>query len=131
MATLSRPSTKAIQGRLFGLRAEVRAFAQTNPAVPERLSQIVLWVDAHMRSSGLKLAVERLEDAPKTEDWKRRFGLTPAETRLAAHLLSGGTAAAYIAERRLSPHTVRNQLRSIYAKTNTNRQVYCCNFYSA
>jgi DNA-binding CsgD family transcriptional regulator/PAS domain-containing protein len=59
------------------------------------------------------------EDAP----WAEQFGLTPAEMRLAKHLLAGQTVATYAASRGLSPHTVRNQLRSIYAKTDTNRQV--------
>lgn len=122
MAPPSRPSTKAIEEH-FGRRAEIRALAQSNPAIPERLSQIVRWVETHMRAAGLRLAVEEVEAATRANDWQRRFALTPAEARLAAHLLEGGTTASYIAERRLSPHTVRNQLRSIYAKTNTNRQV--------
>ncbi|MBI1210704.1 MAG: hypothetical protein GC190_04530 [Alphaproteobacteria bacterium] len=61
--------------------------------------------------------------APADAPWAEQYGLTPAEARLAAFLLDGGTTAGYAAERGLSLHTVRNQLRSIYAKTNTNRQV--------
>lgn len=103
-------------------RADMRGFAERNPAVVDRLGQIVRWVDANLRASGYKLSVEEL--APRGGNgWETRFGLTPAEARLAAHLIDGGTTASYADEHGLSPHTVRNHLRSIYAKTNTNRQV--------
>lgn len=104
-------------------REEVRRSAEQNPAVPQRLLEVVRWVDANMREAGLRLAVEPADGIAWDDDWVARFSLTPAETRLAAHLLKGGTPATYAAERKLSPHTVRNHLRSIYAKTNTNRQV--------
>lgn len=107
----------------FTAHPGVQRFVRENPFVPQRLAQIVRWLEANMNDAGLKLAVERLDGPPQTEIWAKRFGLTPAEARLAAHLVNGGMAADYAAERKLSPHTVRNQLRSIYAKTNTNRQV--------
>jgi DNA-binding CsgD family transcriptional regulator len=98
-----------------------RPMAHHHPAVPDRLTEIVRWIDNQMRDAGLKLLVAK-DDAARAS-WQARYGLTPAETKLAAHLLNGGTPATYAAEHRLSPHTVRNHLRSIYAKTNTNRQV--------
>ncbi len=104
-------------------REEVRRSAEGNPAVPQRLLEVVRWVDANMREAGLRLAVEPVDGVAHDGDWTVRFALTPAETRLASHLLKGGTPATFAAERGLSPHTVRNHLRSIYAKTNTNRQV--------
>jgi DNA-binding CsgD family transcriptional regulator len=70
-----------------------------------------------------KLSLEQVAARTDAVAWEKRFELTPAETRLAAHLLNGGTPATYVAKQNLSPHTVRNHLRSIYAKTNTNRQV--------
>lgn len=105
----------------FAANPRIRAHAMENPAMPERLTEIVRWIDANMREAGLKLVVAK--DEAVHLGWQTRFGLTPAETRLAAHLLGGGTPATYAVERHLSPHTVRNHLRSIYAKTNTNRQV--------
>lgn len=105
----------------FAAHPRIRAHTEVDPAIPGRLTEIVRWIDANMREAGLKLVVAKDEAAHL--GWQARFGLTPAETRLAAHLLSGGTPATYAAERRLSPHTIRNHLRSIYAKTNTNRQV--------
>jgi DNA-binding CsgD family transcriptional regulator len=104
-------------------REEVRRSAERNPAVPQRLLEVVRWVDANMREAGLRLTLEPASGATAGGDWAARFALTPAEARLASHLLKGGTPATFAAERSLSPHTVRNHLRSIYAKTNTNRQV--------
>ena len=104
-------------------RKEVRRSAEGNPAVPQRLLEVVRWVDANMREAGLRLALEPADGVVHQDDWVARFSLTPAETRLASHLLEGGTPATYALKRGLSSHTVRNHLRSIYAKTNTNRQV--------
>jgi DNA-binding CsgD family transcriptional regulator len=107
----------------FRRRPEVRRSAEKNPAVLARLTEIVHWVDAKLRASGHKLSLEQITAQTDAVAWEKRFELTPAETRLAAHLLNGGTPATYASSRGLSPHTVRNHLRSIYAKTNTNRQV--------
>ena len=126
MASTSRsPNLRAVKAAEdhFSRRIEVLRYAEINPRIPKRLSEIVNWLDAHMRSAGLTFSVQEAKEAPTHDVWAERFGLTPAETRLAAHLLNGGTPASYAVERRLSPHTVRNQLRSIYAKTDTNRQV--------
>ncbi|HYF17210.1 MAG TPA: helix-turn-helix transcriptional regulator [Ramlibacter sp.] len=50
------------------------------------------------------------------------FGLTPAEARIAS-LLAEGLSLKEIAEQQGTQHeTVRKQLRSIYQKTDTNRQ---------
>lgn len=107
----------------FRRHAEVRRAAEKNPAVLDRLSEVLRWLDDRLRSEGHKLALEKAAPGGDARIWNKRFGLTPAETRLALHLLSGGSATSYAAEQRLSPHTVRNHLRSIYAKTDTNRQV--------
>lgn len=59
------------------------------------------------------------------QDWKgvaRHFGLTAAEMALSDDLVHGGTLDQYAAHRGTSIHTVRNQLRSVLAKTGTNRQ---------
>lgn len=50
------------------------------------------------------------------------FGLTPAEARLAVTLASGVAVKTIAAQRRVEVSTVRTQLRSILAKTGTNRQ---------
>jgi DNA-binding CsgD family transcriptional regulator len=108
----------------FRRHAEVRRAAEKNPAVLDRLSEVVRWLDVRLRAEGHKLALEKATPGGAgAQAWDKRFGLTPAETRLALHLLNGGSAKTYAVEHGLSPHTVRNHLRSIYAKTDTNRQV--------
>jgi DNA-binding CsgD family transcriptional regulator len=53
---------------------------------------------------------------------RRRFGLTPAEARLAAEILKGDGRAAAARRRRISTMTARNHLSSIFEKTGTHRQ---------
>lgn len=50
------------------------------------------------------------------------FGLTPAEQRLARHLLAGSCLNAAARDFGLSKHTVRNQLRVVFAKLGVQRQ---------
>jgi DNA-binding CsgD family transcriptional regulator len=50
------------------------------------------------------------------------FGLTAAETRLAAQLASGASLAEAAEQLRVSRTTVRTQLQSVFAKTETRRQ---------
>ncbi|MEJ0051744.1 MAG: LuxR C-terminal-related transcriptional regulator [Methylovirgula sp.] len=52
----------------------------------------------------------------------RLLGLTPAEARVAKELARGATLAEIADEFNLSMKTVRTQLRSIFAKTETHRQ---------
>ncbi|MEI9405634.1 helix-turn-helix transcriptional regulator [Mesorhizobium argentiipisi] len=59
---------------------------------------------------------------PNPETLRKMFGLTGAETHLALRLASGD-APLEIAERsRLSRTTIRTQLASLFAKTETRRQ---------
>lgn len=104
----------------FSAKPELRRYFENNPQLPRRLSEVAQWLDADLRANGLVLEIKELA---RTDLWSKRYALTPAETRLAAHLLNGGTTESHAAEQSVSRHTVRNQLRSIYAKTNTNRQV--------
>jgi DNA-binding CsgD family transcriptional regulator len=50
------------------------------------------------------------------------FGLTPAEARLAARLGTGETLEEVAEALQVSLGTARNQLKAIFAKTETNRQ---------
>jgi len=50
------------------------------------------------------------------------YGLTPAETRLVEHLARGENLADIAEKLRLSRETLKSQLRSLFAKTGTNRQ---------
>jgi DNA-binding CsgD family transcriptional regulator len=50
------------------------------------------------------------------------FNLTPAESRLLTCLLQGLSPNQYAALKNLSKYTVRNQLKSIFEKTEVRRQ---------
>ncbi len=54
---------------------------------------------------------------------KALYGLTAKECLLAAALLNGKTIDQYCESRFISANTARTHLKSIYRKTNTNRQV--------
>lgn len=51
-----------------------------------------------------------------------QFSLTPAEARLTAALLDGEHLDDYATRTGLSPHTVKTQLKAIFAKTGCGRQ---------
>ncbi len=53
---------------------------------------------------------------------KSRHGLTDAECRLALALAEGASVEDAASNGGVSPHTIRAQLRSIFAKTGVNRQ---------
>jgi DNA-binding CsgD family transcriptional regulator len=51
-----------------------------------------------------------------------RFGLTPAETRIALGIARGETLAAIAAAHGISVETARTHLKSVFTKTSTHRQ---------
>lgn len=53
---------------------------------------------------------------------RRLFGLSPAESRLAAALCSGATLNEYAQEHQVSVGTARYQLKQVMAKTQVSRQ---------
>jgi len=57
-----------------------------------------------------------------TATFRDVFDLTPAETRLAVAIATGKDLETFATERQLSRQTLRNQLKSIFLKTGTNRQ---------
>ncbi|HWQ57055.1 MAG TPA: helix-turn-helix transcriptional regulator [Bryobacteraceae bacterium] len=63
-----------------------------------------------------------LRPAPEPEVLEGLFGLTAAESRVAAALVQGDTLESAAGRLRLSAHTVRNQLKNVFAKTGTGRQ---------
>lgn len=64
---------------------------------------------------------ERMMEAPP-DLLRRLYGLTVAESRLAALLLEGLSVARAAEKLEVSPHTARTQLKSIFLKTETRRQ---------
>ena len=55
-------------------------------------------------------------------DLSRRFGLTAAESKMAAEILIGDGLAAAARRRGISTTTARTHLSSIFEKTGTHRQ---------
>ena len=53
---------------------------------------------------------------------QRHFGLTPAEARLALHLVAGETLRSAEAKLSMTYETARTHLKSIFQKTGTCRQ---------
>lgn len=65
----------------------------------------------------------RADDAgARAEALRRRFGLTPAEARVALLLGRGRSVGEIAAALGVATTTVRTHLRQIFAKTNTHRQ---------
>ena len=64
------------------------------------------------------------EDGPRPPEsvLKQLFGLTGAEARLAMALGAGKTLEVAADEFAVTRHTVRGQLRDLFAKTGTGRQ---------
>jgi len=53
---------------------------------------------------------------------RSHFGLTPAEARLALHLVTGETLRSAAAKLSISYQTARTHLKNIFKKTTTYRQ---------
>jgi DNA-binding CsgD family transcriptional regulator len=99
-------------------------YARTYPDMPDRLRGVVDWLDKNLRGAGFAFMLERVDArvAEIQDAWVRKYALTPAEVRLTAHLVNGGTIASYAKAHGLSRNTARNQLQSAYCKTGTHRQ---------
>jgi DNA-binding CsgD family transcriptional regulator len=60
--------------------------------------------------------------APKEHLVARAYGLSPAEARLAARIATGASVEDVADELGLALSTARNQLKAVFAKTDTHRQ---------
>ena len=70
----------------------------------------------------LILVIDPDERSPKASDLAQYFGLSPAEGKLAVHLMSGKTMAGVSAASGVAISTLRTQLRSILKKVGAERQ---------
>jgi DNA-binding CsgD family transcriptional regulator len=57
-----------------------------------------------------------------TDLLQRHFGLTPAEARIALHLVAGETLRSAEAKLSITYETARTHLKNIFGKTGTCRQ---------
>jgi len=102
---------RMLVGRCDGLRAYVLTVAplRVDLAVDDRRFAVIVVVDPERHS-------------PSTEDLAEFFGLSPAEARLAAALLTGKTLSSIAANSGIRVTTVRTQLGSILRKVGAERQ---------
>ena len=105
------------------LRGTFERYAQLYPSVRPRIAQILTNKAPRIRRKADEMVrIAREFDANRASRLARAFGLTPAETRVALHLIDGGDIASCAHQAGLSPGTVRSQLKSIFAKTGVKRQ---------
>jgi DNA-binding CsgD family transcriptional regulator len=97
-------------------------------AVP--LSVFVAPVRSRMESwmTAVQQWVVAIEDpgarqAPRPDEVAREWQITPAEARVVCLLAGGASAAQISAMLHVSEHTVRSQLKSVYAKTGMTSQL--------
>lgn len=85
-------------------------------------ADLVLGIEGAERASAALIfpAVEATDHLWRTI--RESFGLTPAETRLAARLKDGLTLKEAAEDLNVSLNTVRNQLRAVFEKMGLNRQ---------
>jgi DNA-binding CsgD family transcriptional regulator len=102
---------RMLVGRYVGLPPYVLTVAplRTNMAVDDRRLALIVVVDPQRHS-------------PSEEDLAEFFGLSPAEARLAAALLTGKTLAQIAAGTGIRITTLRTQLGSILRKVGAERQ---------
>lgn len=90
-------------------------------AYPMRLSGVS--VDAFSPCQAVVVFVDPDAYPPATETiLKNCLGLTTAEARLALRLSAGEALECAAEQMKITRHTARNQLKSVFAKTGTHRQ---------
>jgi DNA-binding CsgD family transcriptional regulator len=91
------------------------------------LSVLVVPLRQGVLSSGASAIVfacdPEAQRPPPTELLAASYGLTPAEARLLAALAEGARVSEYAERFKISVNTVNTQLKQIFAKMGTNRQV--------
>lgn len=90
--------------------------------VPARCASRVQLFD-YLQPAAIVFISDPTKEVELPEDGlKRCYGLTPAESRLAARLVNGQDLGEAAAGLEIAVGTARNQLKSVLHKTNTRRQ---------
>ena len=109
--------------RTARLRGHVKHYGELYPDLVRRLQAISESRDPELRRRAAAVNLGRSQRSGDRHDLlMERFRLTPAEARVALHLIDGGDIASCAEAAGVSPGTVRTQLKSIFAKTGVNRQ---------
>jgi DNA-binding CsgD family transcriptional regulator len=69
--------------------------------------------------NAIAVAIERSSPAERLDVFSRSHGLTPRERELVSHLAQGHDTREVAASMVVSPHTVQDHLKSVFAKTGT------------
>jgi DNA-binding CsgD family transcriptional regulator len=70
----------------------------------------------------IAVTIEEASPADRTAVFARAFGLSPRETQLLTHLTAGADTRAVAGDMFLSPNTVQDHLKSMFAKTGTRNR---------
>jgi DNA-binding CsgD family transcriptional regulator len=129
-AALAAAVRSCVRGELAGAAPSLIAVA--TPAGPQRIVIVPLAADSAISKGPVgrffaeRLAMLLVLTASGSNDplaaARKRFGLTAAEGELARALCGGDNLRDYAARRGVTLATVRNQLKSVFSKTDTHRQ---------
>ncbi len=122
------PVDPALRRRFAMALAAACAGAAVEVAVPRRSGGAPLVLACRPLPAGVAGAMVMVADparrrVPSPTLLRHAFGLTPTEAELAGSLISGLTVPECAAARRVSPNTVRSQVRALLSKTGSRRQV--------
>jgi DNA-binding CsgD family transcriptional regulator len=123
LSTLIREATQLASGRRpDGIIALRRANKQPLSALvaPFRMA-----MTGHPATGAIVFIRDPDRSISATASLQALFRFTPTEARIAQALANGKTIAEIASARRATLPTVRKQLKTIFAKTGTNRQAQC------
>ena len=99
-------------------------YAELYSSLPDRVQAILNLSDPKIRQRLKALGMAFARRNERHGAWlPDKYGLTPAETRIAIYLARGGSVASFAQEFGVSKGTVRTHLKAIFAKTGVRRQV--------
>ncbi len=84
-----------------------------------------LWITlraARLNRDAIAVTIEETTPPDRLEIFSRCFGLSSRETELLGHLATGSDTRELAARMYLSPHTVQDHLKSIFAKTSVRNR---------
>ena len=113
----------AIRAAARGMYSSFDAYARLYPDLIPRIREIMASNIPAIRDKVelLRKAIAREGDA-RQASLARRYGLTPAQARIAVFIADGGSVASYAKENKISAQTVRTHLKAVFAKTGISRQ---------
>jgi DNA-binding CsgD family transcriptional regulator len=100
-----------------------QAYAKLYPSIMARLKAAYDSGHPLVRqvASALGVAIQR-SDIDRELRLQQEHGLSPQETRIALHLIDGGTVASAAEALGLAESTVRTHLKAVFSKTGVRRQ---------